>query len=77
MTTTHEQLLTVGQVSELFQISRQGVYKMCYEHRLPCTRIGTRLRFSRKAIEAYMESRTTGAARVRNIIKESQEGQNE
>jgi len=59
--------MDVKQVAELLNLKGWGIYKMVNQHRLPCVRVGSRLRFSAKAIEEYMKRRTTGP----RIVKET------
>lgn len=47
-----EQLLTIGQVAEMFQISRSTAYKLKKSQGWPCILFGTEIRFSPEDIEA-------------------------
>lgn len=47
-----EQLRTIGQVAEMFQISRSTAYRLKKAQRWPCHMFGTEIRFSEADIEA-------------------------
>jgi excisionase family DNA binding protein len=47
-----EQLLTISQVAEMFQISRSTAYRLKKEQRWPHIRFGTEIRFSAENVEA-------------------------
>jgi excisionase family DNA binding protein len=60
-----DQLLTVPEVASRLRMSSWGVYKMTQQNRLPVVRVGSRLRFSAKAIDDYLRHRTTGPRKVK------------
>jgi len=47
-----EQLLTIGQVAEIFQISRSTAYRLKKQDRWPSHRFGTEIRFSPEDVAA-------------------------
>jgi len=58
--TNHEpdRLLTADQVADLLQISRRALYEMRYlGEGPPATRVGRRLRYSRRDLNAWLASR--------------------
>jgi excisionase family DNA binding protein len=63
--TTVDQLLTVKEVAKRLRLTPGGIYKLAQEKRIPTIYVGSRLRFSVKAIDAYLESRTTGKSKTK------------
>lgn len=56
-----EKLLTVQEVSEILGITIHGVYGLVFKKRIPTVKITKRiLRFSPKAIAAFIESKSEG-----------------
>ena len=47
-----EPLITIGELAELFQISRSTAYRLKKDQRWPCIRFGTEIRFSQENVEA-------------------------
>jgi len=47
-----EPLITIGELAELFKISRSTAYRMKKEQRWPHIRFGTEIRFSQENLEA-------------------------
>jgi excisionase family DNA binding protein len=47
-----EQLLTIKELADLFQISRSTAYRLKKEQRWPHIRFGTEIRFSQENVEA-------------------------
>jgi excisionase family DNA binding protein len=58
-----EPLWTPDQVAERLQLSRQHIYRLCGEHRLPFLRVGNSLRFRAADIEAWLEAKIVKAIR--------------
>ena len=50
-----DQILTVWEVAELLRITRQTVYRLAREGKIPAFRIGTDWRFRRDAIDRFMK----------------------
>ena len=57
-----EQSMTVPEVAKLLRMSRQTIYNMTREGRIPFFRVGTKVRFNRADIDALMQTKpvTTG-----------------
>lgn len=57
-----EQSLTVPEVAKMLRMSRQTIYNMTREGRIPFFRVGTKVRFNRADIDALMQTKpvTTG-----------------
>jgi len=47
-----DKLITIGELAELFQISRSTAYRLKKSQNWPCHRFGTEIRFSPENIEA-------------------------
>lgn len=55
-----EKLLKVNDLQEYLQLSKQGIYKMLQEKKLPKPlRIGNRLRWRRESIEEFLQAQET------------------
>jgi excisionase family DNA binding protein len=54
--------MTVPEVAKLLRMSRQTIYNMTREGRIPFFRVGTKVRFNRADIDALMQTKpvTTG-----------------
>ncbi len=61
-----EQLLTIGQVAEMFQISRSTAYKLKKQQAWPHILFGTEIRFSAEDVEAIkaLNKKTPPPAKV-------------
>jgi excisionase family DNA binding protein len=57
-----EDALTVPEVAKLLRMSRQTIYNMIREGKIPHFRIGTKVRFNRADLDALMQTKpvTTG-----------------
>ena len=51
---THD-VLTIEQAAEYLQISQSTLYKEAQKGKIPCQKIGRRWRFSRLALEKWLE----------------------
>ena len=51
---THD-VLTIEQAAEYLQISQSTLYKEAQKGKIPCQKIGRRWRFSRQALEKWLE----------------------
>jgi excisionase family DNA binding protein len=54
--------MTVPEVAKLLRMSRQTIYNMIREGKIPHFRIGTKVRFNRADLDALMQTKpvTTG-----------------
>ncbi len=52
-----DDLLTTKQLMELLQVDRTTIYRMLNDGRLPAVRVGGQYRFSRLAIDAWLENK--------------------
>jgi len=72
-----EKLLMLGEVSQLFGISREAVKKLVKKGELPAYKIGgTFLRFRREQIEAIRKeipARTAGASKAEGFLRPKEE----
>lgn len=59
------QVLTVKEVADLLRVSRQTLYNMISKGKLPCFRVGNKVRFLRTDVETLMTP---------NINREKQNG---
>ena len=57
-----ETSMTVPEVAKLLRMSRQTIYNMIREGKIPHFRVGTKVRFNRADIDALMQTKpvTTG-----------------
>ena len=57
-----EASMTVPEVAKLLRMSRQTIYNMIREGRIPHFRVGTKVRFNRADLDALMQTKpvTTG-----------------
>lgn len=61
----HEGTLTVPEVAQMLRVSRQTIYNMIREGKIPHFRVGSKVRFNRKDVEAFMQpvTITTGESK--------------
>lgn len=52
------ELYTIEELSELLKVSTRTIRRLIRRRELPVIRIGRQLRFSRKAVNAWLESNT-------------------
>lgn len=58
-----ERLLTIEEVAELLQVSTDWLYRQVERKRIPAVKLGARVRFRPKEIDAYLDGQATmGAA---------------
>lgn len=50
--------LTVDEVAKILRVSRQTIYVLCREGKLPHFKVGTKLRFKKSDIEAICNTAT-------------------
>jgi putative molybdopterin biosynthesis protein len=55
----HEATLTVPEVADILRVSRQTVYILVRTGKIPHFRVGSKVRFNRRDIEAMMKSVTS------------------
>ncbi|MEJ2559578.1 MAG: PocR ligand-binding domain-containing protein [Anaerolineae bacterium] len=69
-------LLTTRQVQELLQVDRTTIYRMLNEGRIPGFKVGGQWRFSRDAIEAWLQEqeRALGPSTAANMSSSVQPG---
>jgi excisionase family DNA binding protein len=48
-------ILTVQELCDWLKVKKSFVYRLSSEHRIPCLRIGSCLRFRRRDIETWLE----------------------
>ena len=53
-----EASMTVPEVAKLLRMSRQTIYNMTREGRIPFFRVGTKVRFNRADIDVLMQTKT-------------------
>ena len=60
-----EASMTVPEVAKLLRMSRQTIYNMIREGKIPHFRIGTKVRFNRADLDALMQTKpvTTGESK--------------
>jgi excisionase family DNA binding protein len=51
--------LTVEEVAKILRVSRQTIYVLCKEGKIPHFKVGTKLRFKKADIEALCSTATT------------------
>ena len=51
----HEGTLTVPEVAQMLRVSRQTIYNLIREGKIPHFRVGSKVRFNRKDVEAFMQ----------------------
>jgi excisionase family DNA binding protein len=51
--------LTVEEVAKILRVSRQTIYVLCREGKIPHFKVGTKLRFKKADIEALCSTATT------------------
>lgn len=56
-------LYRATEVADLTGLSKQGVYQLAAEGRIPCVRIGRSVRFPAAALEAWVEKLTEDQSR--------------
>ncbi len=63
MTQPLQELLTVDQLAAWLQLPKATVYNYTYERKIPFLKIGPRLRFDRKQVEAWIHEREHSVAK--------------
>lgn len=54
-----EETITVPEVAKMLRLSRQTIYNFVRDGKLPCFKIGSKVRFHRADIEALMNTTPT------------------
>lgn len=54
----HDQILTIPEIAELLRIAEKTVYSLAQKGELPAFKVGGQWRFSRKAIQGWIEEQT-------------------
>lgn len=60
---THDDILTIPEVADLLRIAEKTVYALAQKGELPAFKVGGQWRFSRGAIQIWIEERTRAAQR--------------
>ncbi|MGK5084112.1 helix-turn-helix domain-containing protein [Bdellovibrionota bacterium FG-1] len=55
---THDEILTLPEVAELLRIAEKTVYSLAQKAELPAFKVGGQWRFSRAAIDSWIQGRT-------------------
>ena len=55
-----QQLLTVREVAEWLRVHEKTIYEWSEKGKLPCFRVGNRLRFSRSDVGRWLQARKEG-----------------
>lgn len=59
------EFLTVDDVAEEFQISKDAIRKAIHENELPCRKVGNQWRFSRQGLHQWLASGNLATERAR------------
>jgi excisionase family DNA binding protein len=54
-----DEILDVDGCAKILKISKQMVYKLCADKKIPHTRLNTLLRFSKLALESFIQDGNT------------------
>jgi excisionase family DNA binding protein len=57
----HDEILTIPEVGELLKIAEKTVYALAQRRELPAFKVGGQWRFSRSAINEWIEAQTRSA----------------
>ena len=56
--------LTIEQIAQYLQVSKEKVYKLCQRGRMPASKIGGQWRFKKEAVDCWAESKSNQPAKV-------------
>jgi len=56
----NEKWLTVKDVAEYLQLSRDQIYRLAQQGKIPASKVGARWRFRRENIDRWMEEQRVG-----------------
>lgn len=48
--------LTIEQIADYLQVSKEKIYKLCQRKRMPAYKVGGQWRFSKKTVDQWVES---------------------
>jgi excisionase family DNA binding protein len=54
----HDEILTISELADLLKIAQKTVYALSQRREIPAFKVGGQWRFSRAAIDAWIEMRT-------------------
>ncbi len=49
-----EKWLTIDQIADYLQVSREKIYKMCQQSRMPASKLGGQWRFDKNEIDQWL-----------------------
>ena len=55
--------MTIYELAELLRVHRSMLYRMCKRGELPCFKVGSKIRFNRDAIDAWMRAQSKRSQR--------------
>lgn len=58
---THDDILTIPEVADLLRVAEKTVYALAQKGEIPAFKVGGQWRFSRGAIQVWIEERTRAA----------------
>ena len=61
MTTNQDDILTISEVANLLKVAEKTVYGLAQKGELPGFKVGGQWRFSRSAIDSWIEAKTKSA----------------
>jgi len=53
--------LTLEEVAEYLQVSKEKIYKLCQRGKMPASKLGSQWRFKKDKIDEWMEKQTSKA----------------
>ena len=70
--TTQSRWMTLQEVAEYLQLSKDMIYRLAQNGRIPASKVGSRWRFRRERIDRWMEDMAVGteARGGRNDVRE-------
>jgi excisionase family DNA binding protein len=60
---SHDEILTIPELAELLKIARKTVYVLVQRGEIPAFKVGGQWRFSRGAINTWIDARSAGMDR--------------
>ena len=46
--------LTIGQIADYLQVSREKIYRLCQKGKMPASKVGGQWRFDMKEVDAWV-----------------------
>jgi excisionase family DNA binding protein len=65
----HDEILTIPEVGELLKIAEKTVYVLAQRREIPAFKVGGQWRFSRTAIDGWIEARTQSPASTSSSLR--------